>query len=315
MPKPTEMRRSKSWMPYFALGGGIFALSLSSLFVRWADAPGMVTSFYRMSIATLFLFPFLVHTRRIKGFPKFKLLIFPLLGGLFTSLDHAIWSTAINNTRVANATLLNNLAPLWVAFVAVFIWKERLRRRFWGGLILTLVGAFIILGNDLMTEPSLTRGDVLAIISSIFYAGYFLMTQRGRDHVDTLTYLLAMTLVSSLFLLGATQAFHMPLTGYSRSTYIIFLGAAIISQIGGYFSVSYALGHLPASLVSPTMIAQPVLTALMAIPFAGESLVPGQWIGGATVLCGIYLVNTAMEKNAKDGRLDGNFSTPDYTHH
>ena len=85
-----------------------------------------------------------------------------------------------------------------------------------------------------------------------------------------------------------------PLTGYSPQTYLAFLGAGLISQTIGYFSVAYALGHLPAAVVSPTMIAQPVLTALLAIPLVGEALLPAQVMGGVMVLAGIYLVNRAQ---------------------
>jgi drug/metabolite transporter (DMT)-like permease len=42
--------------------------------------------------------------------------------------------------------------------------------------------------------------------------------------------------------------------------------------------------------------AQPVLTALMAIPLAGEPLLLPQWIGGLIVLSGIYLVNISRQK-------------------
>jgi drug/metabolite transporter (DMT)-like permease len=63
----------------------------------------------------------------------------------------------------------------------------------------------------------------------------------------------------------------------------------------GYLALGYALGHLPASVVSPTMLGQPVLTALLAIPILGESLHPVQWIGGLVVLGGIYLVNRSRD--------------------
>jgi drug/metabolite transporter (DMT)-like permease len=87
----------------------------------------------------------------------------------------------------------------------------------------------------------------------------------------------------------------LPLTGYPAQTYLAFLGAAIVSQTGGYLAVGYALGHLPASLVAPTMIGQPVVTALLAIPLLGESLVASQWLGGLSVLAGIYLVHRSRE--------------------
>ncbi len=290
------MQTKSSWLPYLSLFGGILALSFSSLFVRWADAPGVMTSCYRMLLATLFLFPIFFRNVRKQGFPSARLLIFPFLGGLFTTLDHGFWSTAIERTFVANATLLNNISPLWVALVAVFLWGERLNGKFWLGLVFTLCGAAIVLSSDFVKHPQFSSGDILAIISSVFYAGYFLVTQKGRAKLDTITYIWLMELMSGLMFLGYTQAVGIPLFGYSKMTYLTFLGAALISQVGGYFMVSYALGHLPASLVSPTMIAQPVLTAILAIPLAGEMLSMEQLLGGTAVLGGIYLVNTAQKK-------------------
>jgi drug/metabolite transporter (DMT)-like permease len=85
------------------------------------------------------------------------------------------------------------------------------------------------------------------------------------------------------------------LTGYSNKTYLLFLAAALLPQLAGYLAMGYALGHLPASIVSPTMLGQPVLTALLAIPLLGETLQPAQWIGGLVVITGIYLVHRSRE--------------------
>lgn len=280
-------------LPYIALGLGISALSMSALFVRWADAPGVVTSFYRMFIAAVVMFPFFLrHTavKRGKGLPV-KWVIFPLLSGLFNSLDHAIWSTALSHTSVANATLLNNISPLWVALFAFFIWKEKLSKKFWAGLGLALVGVMVIFGNDVIANPHLGFGDLLGISSSFFYAGFYLATQQGRKHYHVLPYWWMVTVCCCAFLLSYLFIIHIPLAGYSRSTFLTFLMAALISQVIGNFSLTYALGCLPASVVAPTMILQPVLTALLAIPLASEALLPAQWLGGAVVLAGIYLVN------------------------
>jgi drug/metabolite transporter (DMT)-like permease len=104
-----------------------------------------------------------------------------------------------------------------------------------------------------------------------------------------------MGLVSSICLLGISLSLGMPITGYPVQSYLAFLGAALVSQTGGYLAVGYALGHLPASLVAPTMIGQPIVTALLAIPLLGESLQAGQIAGGLAVLAGIYIVHTSRE--------------------
>lgn len=284
---------SKPFLPYLALWFGVFALSLSSLFIRWAQAPGPVTSFYRMAIAALILLPFVfIRRRQPARFPA-RWLIFPIAGGLFTALDHGTWSTAVGFTRIASATLLNNMAPLWVALFAVLVWREHLAGRFWLGLALTLAGAAVVLGTDMLFTPAMNGGNLLALLSSMFYAAYFLITQRGRLFMDALTYIWLVDVFSALGLLGFSRILALPLLDYPAATWLVFLSAALVSQVGGYFSIAYALGHLPASIVSPTLVSQPVFTALLAVPFTGELLAPAQWLGGVAVVIGIYLVNAA----------------------
>ena len=290
---------SKSNLPYLALVSGVLALSVSGLFIHWAAAPGTITSLYRMTFAAIFLMPFVVRKGHIHSLPSGKLLLFPLIGGLFVPLDHGFWSTSIGYTRIGTATLINNIAPLWVALFAAAFWNEKLTPRFWLGLAMALIGIVIVFGNDLLHQPLFGGGDFLALLSSFFYGAYYLITQRARQKINTLSYVWLVTIGGGIFLLIANLALGRPLTGYSSVTYLAFLGAALVSQVIGYFSVGYALGHLPASVVSPSLVAQPVLTALLAIPLAGEILAPWQWIGGFIVLAGIYMVNLSRQNADK----------------
>ncbi|MCX6055067.1 MAG: DMT family transporter [Chloroflexi bacterium] len=291
--------RSFSIPPYLALVSGILALSMTSLFVRWAQAPGTVTAAYRMSISVLVLTPFVLRSKNKLSVNSSNWWVIVLIAGAFVALDHGTMSTAIGLTRIANSTLLNNLAPLWVALFAYLVWHEKLKKWFWIGLILTMVGAVIILGSDLARHPQLGLGDGIAFLSSFFYAGYFLITQLGRQKIPALQYVWTVNVVSAIFLILFNLLSGIPLTGYSLQTYLVFIGAGLISQTIGYFSITYALGHLPASVVSPTMVIQIVLTSLLAIPIFGERLSIAQLIGGAAVLGGILLVNLTKESPNK----------------
>lgn len=289
----------KNLRPYLALGGGVLALGLSPMFVRWAEAPGVVTSFYRMLIAAAVLTPLVLRQAGKHGLPQGKALAVAALAGVFTALDHGFWSLGIERTSVANAMLMNYISPLWVALFAMLVWRERLKPLFWVALAVILAGAAMVLGGSLSIHPDHAVGDGLAIISSFFYAGYFLAAQRGRETLNALTFLWMATLVGSVCLLAATQALRMPLGGYSRSTYLIFIAAAIVSQLGGLYMIVYAMGNLPASVVAPSMVLQPVLSALLAIPLAGEPLGAHQVLGGAVTLAGVYLVNISHGKGER----------------
>ena len=134
------MRRPPSLLPYLALGIGVLALSFSAMFVRWADAPGPVTGFYRLLISTVVLTPLFVR-RQLRAAPaSMRVLLFPAIAGLFTAFDFAFWNSSLAFTTAANATLLGNTAPLWVALGAWLIYKEHLGGRFWAGLGLVSFG-------------------------------------------------------------------------------------------------------------------------------------------------------------------------------
>jgi drug/metabolite transporter (DMT)-like permease len=266
------------------------------MFGKWANAPGPVIGFYRIGLATIILLPvFLYRKWKMQVKLPLTILLFPILGGVFTAFDHGTWNSSLRYTSAANATLLGNTAPLWVALFSWLVFRQKLRGLFWLGLALALGGAVIVLGSDFIRHPSIGLGDLLAMAAGVFYAGYFIVTERGRQKLDTLSYVWLVDLFATVTLLVITLGMKMPLSGYPTQSYLAFLGAALVSQVGGYLSIGFALGHLPASIVSPTLIGQPVVTALLAIPLLGEALRMEQWLGGMVVLGGIYLVHRSRE--------------------
>jgi len=291
-------------LPYIALGVTIISLGFAAFFVRWANAPASVMGFYRVGIATLILTPFFarnsIRTQQATKDSKFRLwvVILPVLAGLASAMDNIVWNTSLKYTSAANATLLGNTSPLWVALAAWLIFRERIKGLFWIGLALTMGGAMAVLSNDFLQHPVIGWGDLLALATGMFYAIFFLFSQRSRQHFDTLTHVWICSLSSTMVLLILSLTTGSVLTGYSPRTYLMFLAAALLPQLTGYLALGYALGHLPASIVSPTLLGQPVITALLAIPLLGETLQPVQWIGGLVVLGGIFLVHRSREANS-----------------
>lgn len=280
---------------YLALGVGILSLGFSAIFVRWANAPGIVTSFYRMAIATALLaWPFY---RRVKatGSLSRRGLRFAVLGGLFFTGDLALWATGVVLSGATNPTLLANTAPLWVGLGALVLFRERLKAMFWVGLMLAMTGAAVILGLDSLRAVSFGLGTLFGLLAGIFYGGYFLITQRGRETLDSITYFWPAAVSSTLGLLILCLALRQPLTGYPASAYLNFLALGVVSQVFGYLSINYALGHLPASIVAPTMLGQPVVTAILAGPLLGETLSLWQVLGGLAVLAGVYVVHRSQQ--------------------
>ncbi|MBA4419600.1 MAG: hypothetical protein C0391_00440 [Anaerolinea sp.] len=277
--------------PYLALLAAILSLTLSAFFVRWANAPAPVFAFYRMAIGGLVITPFLIKGGVSRQMPRTQALFIPVLGGLFTAADLTLWTIGVQGTTIANATLLGNTASIWVVLCLWLIFRQKFTGKFWVGLALALLGAGIVLGYDFFVRPHFGTGDTLALISGMFFAGYYLATYFGRKKLGVVPYLWLVSVSSSAALFIISKAMGYSITGYPWQTYLNFIGAGLVVQGLGYVAIAYALGHLPASVVAPTLILQPIFSALLAIPLFNEHLIPVQWAGIAAVLTGIYLIN------------------------
>lgn len=296
LPTPTPATapafRTASWRIYALLAFGIFCIAFSAILTRWAQVPGTVSAFYRVLIAVVALaLPFSRRVARRQVARSWHVWGLALGAGIFFALDLALWNTSLFMTPVATATLLGNDAPIIVGLVALLVFRERLGRWYWVGLALALVGMGVIVGGDAFSRSSLGAGDLLALIAGVSYAMYLLITQRIRAHMDTLSSLWIPAVSGMLLLLIINLVAHHALWGFSGQAYLALLTLGLTSQVVGWLAINYVLGLLPASIVSPTLLGQPVLTAVLAVPLLGEALGPREIVGGIVALVGIYLVN------------------------
>ena len=277
---------------YLALALGIVCIALSAIFTRVAGVPGTVSAFYRVAIAAVILaVPFGAPATQRRAAIAPRVWWLAAASGVFFALDLALWNTALFQTSAANATLLANDAPLVVGLGSLIIFHAKLRLHYWAGLVLGLLGMTIIVGGDVFSGSHLGAGDALALTAGVAYAGYLLSMQRIRAQIDTLSSLWIPGVTGAVLLLAVNLVMHEPLIGFPLHSYLALLALGIVSQVIGWLAINYALGHLPAAIVSATLLGQPVLTAVFAVMFLGESLGPAQLLGGLVALAGIYLVN------------------------
>ncbi|MGC8781338.1 MAG: DMT family transporter [Anaerolineae bacterium] len=283
---------------YLALLIGVFCISFTAIFTKWAAMPGPVSAAYRMSIAALALTIPLWRQARGRGrlFPSGAR--WGILGGVAFALNLALLNSALLLTSAATATLLDNTAPIWVGLGAMAFFRERLRWRYWAGLGLALAGAAVVTGVNPAHGFDLNPGDALAFFGALFYATYLLLTQRGRTQLDTLSYLWLVAATAAVVLVTVCLILRLPLAGYGERAYLAMLGVGLFSQVGGWLLINYALGHVSASMAVVVLLAQPVITGLLSIPLLGEPLTGRQVVGGALELSGIYL----CLRRAVDGR-------------
>jgi drug/metabolite transporter (DMT)-like permease len=273
-----------------ALAGGVITISWSAIFVRWAQMPGVSSAFYRMLIAVLVLWPMLLFSRKgLRGLSRRTLWI-TAAGGVFFAGDVGFWNIAVRHTSAANATFLSNSAPL---FVGLFTWMLTRRlpsARFWIALLVALIGTGLIVLADLRNAVSRSGADGLAVFAAICFALYLVITGRLREQTDTAVLLTLSTTASAVALWISAVATHTSLAVPNAASWWALLGLGLLCQVGGYFGLTYALGHLPTTVTSILFLMVAPGTAVFAWIIFGERMRTMEIVGGLLLLAAVWIV-------------------------
>jgi len=283
-----------------ALLAGATCIGTSALFVKVSEAGPVSTAFWRVFLALPFLWVWAWLAQRsaapaARGNMSHGLMF---AAGFFFAGDLAVWHSSIVLTSVANATLLANLAPIFVTLAAWLLWKKKPTLMFLAGLGAALAGVILLIGGDFSHTGKALLGDVLGVVTAMFYAAYQLAVTRLRGSVNTARVMAVSSVVTAALLL--------PLAWLSGETFFPATAAgwwkvfslALISQVAGQSLIAYAMAHLPATLSSVGLLLQPVMAGLFAWILLGETLGAAAIAGGILVLIGIRIA-TLAESNQK----------------
>jgi drug/metabolite transporter (DMT)-like permease len=280
--------------PIGALLLGATAIGLAPVMVRLSQTGSTATAFWRLALALPLMWVWMrlerprgaANARRRRAWRWDWALAVP---GLFFAADLAVWHVAILWTSVANATLLANFAPIFVALVAWLWFKERLRWSLPVGLGIALAGAAAVMQASFTFSAERLRGDLLGLVTAVFYAGYLLGVKRLRATRSTGAIMFWSGLVSAVVLLALTLALGESFWPVTARGWLVLATLALVSHVAGQGLIAWALAHLPASFSSVSLLWQPVCAAAVAWVVLGESVQAVQAVGGAAVLAGIGL--------------------------
>jgi drug/metabolite transporter (DMT)-like permease len=270
-------------------------MSFSAIFIKLSHAPGIISSFYRMVIGTsVLIVPFLFHLRKTKKKLPLKGILLAVLAGICFGIDMSFWSTGIVVSKNATIpTIFANTSPIWVGLGSLFFFREKHKAFFWIGILLAFSGIILLIHDDLSSTNGIVFGALMGLSAGLFYSIFILISQPGRQLMDTLSFLFISTFSSAVVLLVSALIFGYSFTGYGNFTTGIFIAYGIFGQVFAWFLVNYSQGHLPASLISPTLLGQPLGTAFLAILILNEYLTVWHISGGIVIISGIYLVHFA----------------------
>ena len=201
----------------------------------------------------------------------------------------------IRYTSPSNVSLIIATIPIFTLVFAALMIREKISRRAFGGILLSLAGVYFIVSQQQGTTlaPSPILGNLFAMGAAISAGFYNVLCRRITRTYSPLTITFYQSIV-------ATTVF-LPLaiieTFFRESTYIdgsiilsiIYLGFG--SSVAAYFLLNYTLSRLPTYRVAIFANLIPVVTIFASWLIFREMLRPMQFLGAVLILLGIYLAS------------------------
>lgn len=211
----------------------------------------------RLTIASLILFPMVMRRYRyqLNRLTRFDLL-FVSGAGAFLAAHFILLFFAVEQTTVLVAQTVVNSAPLWVAILETAFLKARLPRMVWIGIFIAMAGGVILsvggASNDATaaTHSNTLVGASLALISAFASASYLTIGRKVRAHVSAIPYVWMVYCVAALVAWTFIGLTRVPVTGHTTLGWFWILLIGLGPQLVGHSLLNFAMGYLPATLVS-----------------------------------------------------------------
>jgi len=278
-----------------ALLAGATCIGTSALFVKVSETGPISTAFWRVFLALPLLWAWAwMDQRNATSTSSPRGLMFA--AGFFFAGDLAVWHSSIILTSVANATLLANLAPIFVTLAAWLLWRKKPALMFLAGLAAALTGVMLLIGGDFSHTGKALLGDILGLVTAMFYAAYQLTVTKLRGTVSTARIMAMSSLITAALLLPMAWLSGETFFPATSMGWTKVCALALISQVAGQSLIAYAMAHLPATLSSVGLLLQPVMAGLFAWILLGETLGAIAIAGAVLVLIGIRMATQSEVK-------------------
>lgn len=282
---------------------GIAGISLSAIFVKYSQAPSVVTAFYRLMWTVVLMTPVVLGTKECRkelaGTGK-RTVVLCGASGIFLALHFTTWFESLNKTSVASSTAIVCTEVIWVALGYCLFMKGKISLAAAGSILVTVGGSLLIALSDYSAGGNHLYGDVLALAAAVFCAVYTLIGRQARGYMSTTIYTYIVYVFCALALGMGVIASGLKFTGYGMRSVIVGLLLSVCSTLLGHSIFSWCLKFLSPSFVSASKLCEPAVAAVFALFLFNEIPAPLQIAGGVVTIGGVLLYSQVEKKENKE---------------
>ena len=245
------------------------------------EVPAPQAAFLRYAIGTLLLTPSLITLIKIK--PNKPLMSKFLLRGLVHSFGVTLWFYAMSVMPVAEVTAIGFLTYIFVSIGACIFLKEKLHKHRITAVIISFVGALIILRPGFKVIESGQLGMLMATV--VFTASYLIakIVSKERSSSEIVAMLSVFT---TIFLIPSAIYSWEPI---SLEALLILAFTALIATIG-HITMTQAIKAAPMVVTQPILFLQLVWASMVGLFLFDEQFDLYVIIGGTLIMiCVCYV--------------------------
>lgn len=280
-----------------AVAVGVLAVSAAAVFIRLANAPAIGIAFWRCALGVVVLLPFAAVRR--ERLPDRRVLLVGAASGVALGAHFGFWISSLSYTSVAASVVLVSTQPVFVAIFAYLLFREKTSPLSFVGILVAIAGTAIIAGGSASYGGGAFFGNVLALLGAVAVAIYVLIGRSLRTGgMGVIPYAIVVYSSAALMLLIVALIMGVRLWGYSGETWMWLFAITLGPQILGHTVFNWALGYVEASVVSGTILAEPVGSSLLAWLILHEKPGIATVLGGIVVLSGLFFLLRGRPKES-----------------
>ena len=275
---------------------GIAGISLSAIFVKYSQAPSVVTALYRLMWTVALMTPVVLGRKDCRRETDRKTVLLCGASGVFLALHFTAWFESLNQTSVASSTAIVCTEVIWVALGYCLFMKGKISVPAGVSILVTVGGSLLIAFSDYSAGGNHLYGDVLALAAAVFCAVYTLIGRQARGYMSTTIYTYIVYVFCALALGLATAFNGLAFTGYGVRSVVVGLLLSVCSTLLGHSIFSWCLKFFSPSFVSASKLCEPVAAAVFALFLFREVPAPLQIAGGVVTIGGVLLYSQVEKK-------------------
>ncbi len=245
------------------------------------EVPAPQAAFLRYAIGTLMLAPSLITLTKFK--PNRSLFNKFVLRGFVHSIGVTLWFYAMSVMPVAEVTAIGFLTYIFVSIGASIFLKEKLHKHRLSAILISFIGALIILRPGFKVIESGQLGMLIATM--VFTASYLIAKVVSKERTSS-EIVAMLSIFTTIFLIPSAIYSWEPL---SLEALLILSFTALIATLG-HITMTKAIKAAPMVVTQPILFLQLVWASMVGLFIFDEEFDLFVIIGGTVImLCVCYV--------------------------